>query len=96
MITTKDLQEAIAECHGERNPNAQTCIKLAAYYTILDHLGETQGYSFAPRKESGSEFVRAAVSAGFDRTLEIMDDLMQALNVINPRLYSGVMRKLKE
>lgn len=40
MITEKDLQEAIAECQGQRNPNANTCIKLAAYYTILDHISE--------------------------------------------------------
>lgn len=34
MITEKDLQEAIAECQGQRNPNASTCIKLAAFLTI--------------------------------------------------------------
>ena len=34
MITERDLQEAIAECNGERNPNANTCIKLAAFLTI--------------------------------------------------------------
>lgn len=38
MITEKDLQEAIAECQGERYPNANTCIKLAAYLTIQEHL----------------------------------------------------------
>ncbi len=38
MITEKDLQEAIAECQGQRNPNANTCIKLAAYYTIRREL----------------------------------------------------------
>ena len=38
MITEKDLQDAIAECQGERKPNANTCIKLAAYFTIYDHL----------------------------------------------------------
>jgi hypothetical protein len=38
VITEKDLQEAIAECQGERNPNANTCIKLAAYYTIRREL----------------------------------------------------------
>ena len=38
MITEKDLLEAIAECQGERNPNANTCIKLAAYYTIKNEL----------------------------------------------------------
>lgn len=38
MITEKDLQEAIAECQGERNPNANTCIKLAAFYTIRNEM----------------------------------------------------------
>ena len=34
MITLHDLDTAIAKCQGEENPNAQTCIKLAAFYTI--------------------------------------------------------------
>lgn len=38
MITENDLQEAIAECVGKRNPDANTCIKLAAYYTIMREL----------------------------------------------------------
>ena len=38
MITEHDLLEAIAECQGERNPNANTCIKLAAFYTIKNEL----------------------------------------------------------
>lgn len=54
MITEQDLQEAIAECQGERNPNANTCIKLAAFYTIKNELFPTDNktksvdYSFAP------------------------------------------------
>ena len=38
MITETDLQGAIAECVGKRNPDANTCIKLAAYYTIMREL----------------------------------------------------------
>ena len=34
MITEQDLTEAIAECVGKRNPDANTCIKLAAFLTI--------------------------------------------------------------
>ena len=58
MITENDIDAAIAECVGERNPNANTCIKLAAFYTIKQHLfrdTEPQrleitpsNYSFAP------------------------------------------------
>lgn len=38
LITEQDLLSAIAECQGERDPNANTCIKLAAYYTIYNQL----------------------------------------------------------
>lgn len=38
MITEHDLQEAIAECQGKRDPDASTCIKLAAFYTIKHEL----------------------------------------------------------
>ena len=38
MITEQDLQEAIAECEGERDPNSGTCIKLAAFYIIRREL----------------------------------------------------------
>ena len=38
MITEHDLQEAIAECQGQRNPNASTAIKLAAFLTIQREL----------------------------------------------------------
>ena len=37
MINEADLLQAITECQAERNPNAHTCMKLAAFYTILDH-----------------------------------------------------------
>ena len=50
MITEQDLQEAIAECQGQRNPNANTAIKLAAFLTIQKELfgnSEQLGYSFA-------------------------------------------------
>ena len=54
MITERDLQEAIAECQGVRNPNASTCLKLAAFLTIQRELfgkkdeGITQVYASVP------------------------------------------------
>ena len=43
MITEQDLKEAIAELQGRRNPTSTDCQKLAAYYTILDHLADVTG-----------------------------------------------------
>lgn len=108
MITEKDLHEAIAECQGERNPNAQTCIKLAAYYTILHEITDkpTQPeysymYSADPAPagiaiESDSEFAEAVNGRNPAEVWGVIDELMQTLSVINPRLYASVMRRLND
>lgn len=106
MITEHDLQEAIAECEGQRNPNANTCIKLAAFYTIRQFMfGTPETYSYSARPESeerpvddeyesDTEFFSAIKGWSKSQVLELMDEVMTTLRVINPRLYDGVMRKL--
>ncbi len=108
MITEKDLLEAIAECQGQRNPNANTCIKLAAYYTILQNITEPKSesdsmptYSYAGSKventinyEGDSEFLQMINGRDQSEIIPIMDELMATLQIINPRLYASVIRKL--
>ena len=38
MITLHDLDEAIKECEGKRNPTSSDCVKLAAYLTIKNEI----------------------------------------------------------
>lgn len=104
MIRIEDLEEAIAECKGERNPNAGTCIKLAAYYTILDHLTdkpkqapvqvqayeEPPGYSYS----SKTEFAEAVRGRSIDDIMPVIDELMSAIYVVNPKLYKATIQKL--
>ena len=105
MITLEDLESAIAECEGERNPNANTCIKLAAYYTILNEKqGKPPVYSYSaepvsPVKEkvdyySETEFGQAIQDKDFAFIMELFDELMSVLQTVNPRLYKGVMSKI--
>lgn len=108
MITQQDLTQAIAECQGERNPNANTCIKLAAFLTIQRELyGEEKhdvqlpAYSYAPAPirntieiDSESEFARVIDGREVDEILPIIDELMGTLQILQPRLYSAVMAKL--
>lgn len=105
MITEKDLLEAIAECQGQRNPNSSTCLKLASYYTILDHVKseektEVPSYSFSPVPDivsykSNSEFSQEIQNLDDYTAWSIMDELMDTLSVVNPKLYNSVMRKIK-
>lgn len=110
MITEKDLQEAIAECKGKRNPDSSTCIKLAAFLTIKDYLYPQYEepypqYSYAAEPEpvettvnynSDTEFFQLANGMEYDKVWKIIAELMETLQVINPRLYAGVIKKLKE
>lgn len=117
MIKEQDLLEAIAECQGDKNPNANTCIKLAAYYTIYENMyGKTdikvenspqnvknagymyENHSFAPsqtvRIESGTEFAEVVNGMEIDRFLQTMDELMETLQILAPKLYDATLRKL--
>ena len=105
MITEEDLQEAIAECVGQRNPTANTCVKLAAYYTIRDNMyprekvaEEPVFYSRAagPVVEwySNTDFGRLVADHDINDILPVIDELMDTIQVLYPRLYANVMRKL--
>lgn len=110
MITEHDLQEAIAECQGVRNPDAKTCMMLAAFYTIKDKLypdgerhEEFPQYSYdAPPTvigevidyQSDTDFGVAIDGRNVNDILSIMDEAMDALQVLNPPLYKSIMRKI--
>ena len=106
MITREDLQAAIAECLGKRNPDANTCIKLAAFYTIQRELyGEPenqQSYSFSAAPEptdtisfdGPSEFAHTINGRKQTDIWPVLDELMSTIQVIEPRLYNAVMDRL--
>ena len=107
MITVDELKAAIAEMQGERTPNAQTCIKLAAYYTILNELQDkpvSSGYSSAPAPSvpetvdyySETEFGQMVQDKPVKAVMAVIDELLGYLSAIQPRMYDGVMRKLRQ
>lgn len=108
MITEKDLREAIAECEGTRNPNSSTCLKLAAYYTILNQMTNQAKqeiiptYSFASKPTyeelpySNSDFSQEVMNKGIEKVFPILDELMDALIVTNPRLYRNTLDRISD
>lgn len=93
MITRRDLEEAIAKCQGQKNPNANTCVKLAAYYVILDHTPE-DGSELSFTNRPSSEFMSILNTKKMDDVLIVIDDLMEDLQGVNPKLYYETMEKL--
>jgi len=80
VITEYDLQEAIAECKGQRNPNANTCIKLAAFLTIYRELYGT--FDNVDREISGTsrntdtEDISALQSYSYAANLEPIETII--------------------
>lgn len=107
MITEHDLQEAIAECKGQRDPNANTCIKLAAFLILQKELyGEEKPipveYSYSQGEPgiveyySDTDFGNAVEGRKQEEIFPILDELMTTLRVIQPRVYDSVMRKIND
>lgn len=112
MITEYDLDEAIAECQGKRNPDAQTCMKLAAFYTIKQHMfGKPEqdvrmnseavpAYSYSAGNDvaqftSDSEFGKLINGLETSQILPFIDDLVETIRIINPKLYNAFIGKIK-
>lgn len=105
MIREEDLKEAIAECEGSRSPTASTCLKLAAYYALLDRkFGSHENptipqYSFAAEPDilfSDSDFSAIVEAKGISKCFPVIDEAMSALEMVIPKLYNATMRKLEE
>lgn len=95
MITEKDLQEAIAECQGVRNPNANTAIKLAAFLTIQREMfgtPEIPTYSYAAEPPKNDFNYSGADSVGDYG----QSDFLQAVRGKDPAQMWGVMDELMD
>ena len=99
MITEQALLEAIAECQGERNPDARTCRNLASFYTILDHINQELQQPVINQYSgddgyTNSELSKAIQEKGLATVLPALDELLDAVQVYNPKLYKSFLRKL--
>lgn len=94
MITEKDLQEAILECLGQRNPNRDTCMALAAFYTIQDHMYPQEDKKFEP----SYSFAPPPTEIPTDETVGNYgsSEFLQAINGKNPSKMWTVMDELMD
>ena len=109
MLSKVELLSAIEELLDGKH-TVQNCEKLASVYTVLDHLYPEdpvfRGYSQdaapdpMPSPTVGyygdSEFLSAISGKAPDIVWPIVDELMDAVSVLNPNLYRSVLRRINE
>lgn len=82
------LLAALYTCRNQMLGNTQPELRIAAYSEMAAPEAEVLG------QYGDSEFLRAAAGKDPAKVLIVIDDLLDALQVVNRRAYDNVMRKL--
>ena len=91
MISIDEITSEISRL--ESLPTTMVTIeKLASLYVVRDHLGNAAPVGEIPEGES--EYYCACAGKTVCEVMGVMDELMDALMIIQPRLYSAVLQKL--
>lgn len=110
MISVDDLKEAIAECEGERRPNSSTCIRLMAYYYLLEQYTGTsyEMPMYSTQSEPAkvekieivigdygdSEFLELIKGKPAKSVWTVISELMDTIAVVKKPIYDSVIREL--
>lgn len=99
MISNKELLQVIAECENGK-PSLANCEKLATFYTIYDHnnpkhetVQKTESFV---QLNSNSEAAQMINGMEADKAWQTVIELIEAVQVLNPKLYRKFIEKLAE
>lgn len=102
MFTRAELMDAINEIESGKH-SIQNCERLAAIYTVLDHKyqPEISGYSGDNKIDDviglygKSEFLDLVSGKPSKEVWLLIDELIEALYVLNPKLLFNFLNKLR-
>lgn len=101
----REIEGAIAELENG-DLTYSRCGKLADLYTIRrEHMAPeaqppevpVQTAREAPARvhiSGSSDFIQAVAQVDFSAALDVLDELMSTLEIVNPKAYKSVMRRL--
>ncbi len=95
MINPDKINEEILMLERKDTTYA-TCERLAWLYIVRDHITTQQAHQPTPLDISGdSEFLQAVDGKDSMAVWAIMDELMDTLKTVSPRVYIAIMKKVK-
>ena len=109
MFRKAELEDAINQLQEGRH-SIQNVEKIAAIYTLMDHMYPVKesmpaierGYSgdnMIDEKinvHGDSEFMRLIDGKPFDKAIDLIDELIQTISVLHPKLYNSFIERLEE
>lgn len=101
MFTKNELLDAIDEL--EMSPATyQNCQKLSTFYSLYDHLYGDNRPSLETVRQTiiedygDSDFLRAVEGSDAEKVFMILDELLDAVKVLQPRLYDATLTALND
>ena len=105
MLTKIEIAAAIEELQNARH-TIQNCEKLAALYPVNDHMFREEIPAVQYSEQSGpkrdgaidvygdSEFLQLINGKDSTDMWLLMDEVMSTIEVLNPKLYDSIIRRL--
>ena len=107
MITEKDLISSIDECLTEPITGSKRSVLadliIIHNYLFGEPIEDNRGYSYENRVEksiiqtdSDTEFLQLVNGKDINSVLDVMQELMDAVKTLHPRMYDSVLMKIQD
>lgn len=95
MISLDEINDEIARLETSAETTYGVIQKLSWLYTVRNNVTETEKIEVAG--ENGkTDFLILANSKGCTKTLVVVDELVETMKTLHPRMYEAFMKKLYE
>lgn len=110
MISKDEIDRAILE-HEAKDTTYANCERLAWLYIVRDHITPTETknaakaanavtYEIVPSNvlnvAGNSDFIKAVNGKPTQKVFSTLNELLQTIYVLNPKLYDAVLESIKE
>lgn len=95
MVSLDVIEREINELEARGETTYSLCERLSWLYTVRDHLLPSTEDK-ATQELRGSEFLEAASGVPYPALMKVLDEHMQAIRVVYPKEYEGVMTRIME
>lgn len=94
MIDLETIEREINELEMRGRATYSLCERLSWLYIVRDHLMPQAQQERV--KLGGSEFLDACDGKPYTQLMRVIDEHMEALRVVQPKVYDATMQKIKE
>lgn len=96
MLSLDEIEKTILELES-KDTTFSVCERLAPLYIVRDHLRQYNGIPDQKLNlNANSEFLQAINGRNQEEVFRVMDDLMDAVQTLHPKMYDSVLDKIKE